>query len=77
MSWLTFAISLVKLLTTLSTFLRERELIQKGRDDANSQALVKALDDLAKANGVILEFREKGEADVERTLEDKGWYRAD
>lgn len=75
MTWLPLAINLLKLLTVLSTWLRERKLIQEGRDDAGLEALKIALADLAKANGVIAEFKDKTDADVERTIEERGWYR--
>lgn len=75
MTWITFAINLVKLLTVLSTWLRERQLIQRGRDEVEAEALKKALQDLATANGVIAEFKEATDEQVEKVIEDGKWYR--
>lgn len=75
MTWLTFAISVVKLLTLISTSLREQTLIKQGEDSANAKALQQALADLAKANGVIAEFKTLDDAAIDRTIDSSGWYR--
>jgi len=77
MTWFTFALNVVKLLTALSTWLRERNLVQQGRDERDAENMRRALQDLAIANGVIAEFKTKGDEDVDKLLAEKGWYRED
>jgi hypothetical protein len=75
MSWFSFALSVIKLLTVISTWLRERQMIETGKAAVREEELRLALSSLAKANGIVLEFREKSDADVEQTLEERKWYR--
>lgn len=75
MSWLTFTISLIKLLTTLTTYFQSRGWIEQGRQEEREAALRTALTSLARANGVIAEFREKTDEDVDRELGERGLYR--
>jgi len=75
MTWLTFAISAVKLLTLISTYFREKALIKQGEDNANLAALQQALSDLAKANGVAAEFKRLDDAAIDSKISASGWYR--
>jgi hypothetical protein len=75
MTWFSFALSVIKLLTVISTWLRERQMIETGKAAVREEELRLALSSLAKANGIILEFKEKSDADVEQTLEERKWYR--
>lgn len=74
-SWLTFTISLIKLLTALTTYFQSRGWIEQGRQEEREAALRTALSSLAKANGVIAEFKGKADEEVDKTIEAKGWYR--
>lgn len=75
MSWATVIINLLRFLTLITTQLRERKLIQQGRDGANAENLAAAMRDLAIAHQVLSDLKGVTDAEVDRQLEAKGWMR--
>lgn len=75
MSWATVIINLLRFLTLITTQLRERKLIQQGRDGANAENLAAAMRDLAIAHQVLSDLKGVTDAEVDRQLEASGWMR--
>lgn len=75
--WLSVAINIIKLLTFLSTHFQSQGWMEQGRKEVREAELRQALASLALAHGILAEFKEKDDAAVDKTLEERGWYRDD
>jgi hypothetical protein len=68
-------IALIKLVASLITFFQSRGWIEQGRQEERARAMKEVLASLTIATGVQDEIRILGDEEVDKLIEERGWYR--